>query len=179
MTSGTATHALVIGVTDKYGCSASKSTGLIVESLDYGDLSSLPAAASSIVSGLKMGTAVTDADPPGRTNANASADDTNGTDDEDGVTYSPMIMGGNGLITVKVTNTTGSPAYINGWVDFNGNGSMDAGEQVVSDTVVATGAVGAKCGHHRGDSAGRVRGVCRESLPSDQHCHPWAKRHCR
>ena len=140
VTSGTATHSIVVTVRDSYNCASTKNYSLIVQSRDYGDLSSLPAAASTIVSGLRMGSVATDADPATQTNASATADDTAGTDDEDGVTFSPMIMGSSSLITLKVTNSTGSPAYINGWIDFEGNGTMGAGEQVVSDQVVATGA---------------------------------------
>ncbi|MDB6116236.1 MAG: hypothetical protein JWO08_17, partial [Verrucomicrobiaceae bacterium] len=137
------TATLVFTASDRYGCSATRSYQLQVVAVDYGDLASLPSASSIIDSSIKMGTAVTDADAPGVTNATATADDASGVDDEDGVIFSPMTQGLVSVITVKVTNNSGAPAYLNGWIDFNGNGTMEAGEQVANNMVIATGTTAA------------------------------------
>jgi uncharacterized repeat protein (TIGR01451 family) len=77
-------------------------------------------------------------------NAAADADDTNGTpDDEDGVSSFPTLTTASGQIytvSVSVTNTTGSPAYLVGYIDFNRDGDfLDAGEQSATITVNASG----------------------------------------
>jgi hypothetical protein len=42
-------------------------------------------------------------------------------------------------ITVVYSNPTAGNVYINGWIDFNQDGTMGAGEQIITDTVVAPG----------------------------------------
>ncbi|SKB07238.1 Putative Ig domain-containing protein [Prosthecobacter debontii] len=106
---------------------------------DFGDYSSLGAASSVVVTGLRIGATV-DVEYAGTTNTTATGDDITGTDDEDGVTLPSMIAGAPATIPVVVTNTTGSTAYLNVWMDFNGNGSLtDAGEQIATNVAVTTG----------------------------------------
>jgi hypothetical protein len=72
-----------------------------------------------------------DAESNGTGNAGANSDDTNGVDDEDGITNFPPILvacTNSYTITVPVTNTTGTGAVLGGWVDFNRNGTFDASE---------------------------------------------------
>ena len=67
-----------------------------------------------------------DAVPP----LDATGDDLDNTDDEDGVTFSELKAGASGTATV----TLGGTGFVNGWIDFNGDGDfVDAGEQVVTD----------------------------------------------
>ena len=41
---------------------------------------------------------------------------------------------------MNVTNTSGSSAFLNAWIDFNQNGSLsDAGEQIATNTLIPTG----------------------------------------
>jgi hypothetical protein len=75
--------------------------------------------------------------------AGATLDNTTGGNDEDGLSsIAPLSTGmtsyNPGPITVL--NNTGSNATLNGWVDFNRNGTFDAGElkSVVVPTSVAT-----------------------------------------
>ena len=117
------------------------------ESSDWGDAPAPYAttraqngASHGTTPGLKLGDAF-DSDPDGRPSANADGDDTAGIDDEDGATLlTPIVRGdGSNIIRVNVSNTTGSPAYIQGWIDFNGNGLWtDAGEQIATNVSVAT-----------------------------------------
>ncbi len=82
--------------------------------------------------GLRLGDAF-DSDQDGRPSLNAEGDDTNGLlngagvviDDEDGVSLlTPIVRGdSSNIIRVGALNTAGSPAYLQGWIDFNGNGS--------------------------------------------------------
>lgn len=83
-----------------------------------------------IVNGLKLGTNVPDSDTNGQPNASANGDDTNGTDDEDGVSSFPILTTTSTSYSVNVnaTNTTGSTAKLVGWIDFNKSGTFEASE---------------------------------------------------
>ncbi|MGV3659672.1 MAG: GEVED domain-containing protein [Prosthecobacter sp.] len=107
---------------------------------DFGDLSTIPGASSTRLSGLRMG-ALLDTEYVATANTTATGDDITGSDDEDGVTIPSMIAGGPATLPVVVTNTTAATAYLNAWIDYNGNGVLtDAGEQVAADVAVAAGA---------------------------------------
>jgi len=100
--------------------------------------------------GLRLGVEW-DSDPDGQPSQNADADDTVGLigtngviDDEDGVApLTPFVRADSAnALRFNVTNTTGSPAYIQGWMDFNGDGDWaDAGEQIVSNLLVSSSGV--------------------------------------
>jgi large repetitive protein len=76
-----------------------------------------------------------DTEANGAPSAGATGDDTTGTDDENGVTFGPIIPGATGSITVT-TGTTGG--NVNVWIDFDRNGSWgDAGEHVVTEQLLA------------------------------------------
>ena len=95
---------------------------------------------------IRLGTAVTDKDTNGQPNAAANGDDINGVapDDEDGVTSFNSLRTTDTTYTVpiRVQNTSGANAYLAGWIDFNRNGSFEAGEGVVQPTPIATGTNG-------------------------------------
>ncbi|MEQ1749913.1 MAG: GEVED domain-containing protein, partial [Prosthecobacter sp.] len=112
---------------------------------DYGDHSLFPLASSTANSGLRIGTVATDAELIPTTNATATGDDTTGTDDEDGVTLPASVAQGvASSMTINVTNSSGSSAYLNVWIDFNNNGVLtDSGEQVAANTLIATGTAAA------------------------------------
>jgi hypothetical protein len=119
--------------------------------MDYGDhLASLyptmwaqNGARHYIKDGIFIGNALPDADTDGHSSAGATGDDTSDLDDEDG--FDPASV--NAYVSfpttfpVKVTNTTGSPAELFGFVDWNDDGDFaDAGEQ--STITVPNGTVG-------------------------------------
>ncbi|MBL9146894.1 MAG: putative Ig domain-containing protein [Verrucomicrobiaceae bacterium] len=112
----------------------------VVPGLDFGDYTPFALAQATVVPGLRIGAKV-DAEFFATTDSFASGDDTTGTDDEDGVTWPPVIAAGAATtMTVTVTNTTGAPAYLNVWIDFNHNGVVtDAGERLATNTLVNTG----------------------------------------
>ncbi|MBU6172382.1 MAG: tandem-95 repeat protein, partial [Planctomycetes bacterium] len=97
--------------------------------------------------GLRLGSNW-DSEQSGQPSVNADGDDANGIvstggviDDEDGVLLlTPIVRGDNSnVIQVVVTNTAGSPAYVQGWIDFNGDGDWsDAGEQIVTNLMVTS-----------------------------------------
>ena len=87
----------------------------------------------TIVPGLRLGSVAPDADSGSLQNAAADADNTTGTNDEDGVTNFPVFTTTSGqtvTIPVDVTNTTGAAASLVGYLDFNKDGDfLDTGEQ--------------------------------------------------
>lgn len=108
---------------------------------DFGDYSGFAVARDTVYSTLLMG-ALIDYDIPAAFNAAATADDLAWLDDEDGVTLPASVVQGTSgnSVTVSVTNSTGAPAFLNGWIDFNNNGVVtDAGEQIVNNITVANG----------------------------------------
>ena len=89
----------------------------------YGD------ATHIIVSGTQLGKNI-DGETTAQNSANAEGDDNDGTDDEDGVTIPSLTLGKTVTITAEVSNTEG---YLQGWIDWDGNGNFDPGEQIASD----------------------------------------------
>ena len=87
----------------------------------------------TIVSGLKLGPVAPDADDGTLQNVAATADNTTGTDDEDGVTSFPTISTAAAqviTVPVTVTNTTSAAASLVGYIDFDKNGDFsDSGER--------------------------------------------------
>ncbi len=105
---------------------------------DYGDWDGAPDAFSLVNQNLRIG-ALVDTEFVPTKNVNATGDDITGVDDEDGVTIPAMVVGGSVTISATVTNSTAAPAYLNGWIDFNNNGSFDdVGEQIAINVPVAT-----------------------------------------
>lgn len=85
---------------------------------------------------IRLGTAVTDEELPGtdgQPNAAANGDDAANSDDEDGVASFPALAITDATYTVpiRVQNTSGADAFLGSWIDFNGNGSFQAGEGIV------------------------------------------------
>jgi len=86
-----------------------------------------------------LGTTV-DSEADGQPSVDADGDDTptglDTADDEDGVTFNTPIMAGEvATITVNVS-TAGA---LNAWMDFNGNGTLEAGEQLFVDEMLTAG----------------------------------------
>lgn len=116
----------------------------VVSNIDWGDapdpsyptLQASSGANHTIVSGLQLGTLI-DAESDGQPNATATGDDNDGTNDDDGITFtSALIPGGATNYTANVPVM----CILNAWIDFDGNGSWaDAGEQVETNTVLNAG----------------------------------------
>jgi len=113
--------------------------------LDFGDapdndtryptLSSNDGASHTIQAGFHLGEAI-DANVNGQPTATASGDDTDGTDDEDGVTLDGPWTPGQHQITVNAS----ASGRLNAWVDWNANGDwQDAGEQIATDANLSAG----------------------------------------
>lgn len=125
------------------------------ESLDWGDA---PApypttraqngAAHGFVPNLRLG-ANWDSEQDGRPSATANGDDSVGPlgvngqviDDEDGVlVLAPIVRGDrSNIIQINVTNPGNLTAFVQGWIDFNGNGVWEASEQIATDVPATNG----------------------------------------
>lgn len=70
----------------------------------------------------------------------ASGDDTTGSDDENGVSNFPALNTGDESYSLNVltTNTSGNPARVVGWIDFNRNGVFDSNEATTSSVANGT-----------------------------------------
>jgi len=81
-----------------------------------------------------------DIDVDGQPAAMANGDDNNGTDDENGIrVLSPMVPGSESCVEVISNVPAGTIAYLQGWIDWNGNGKFDANEQVTTDRALVSG----------------------------------------
>jgi uncharacterized repeat protein (TIGR01451 family) len=98
---------------------------------DFSDApSGYGSARHTIVAGNRLGAAI-DAEGAAQPSANADGDDNIGSDDEDGVTIGTVQRGAIATITVSVS---GAGGFLQGWIDWNGDGDWaDAGEQVATN----------------------------------------------
>ncbi len=107
---------------------------------DNADVTDAPISygnATHTIAGIRMGASV-DADPSLLNSANAQGDDTNNTDDENGVTLTPLLpTGETTIVPVSIQNASG---FLNAWFDWNADGDFaDAGEQMITNQAVAVG----------------------------------------
>lgn len=111
-----------------------------IQVIDFSDAPStygVPSHAGTAVTTLRLGTA-RDGDSGPIPSANALGDDNNGSDDEDGVTLATLNASDTSYSiqasSLSVTNSTGGPATLHAWVDFDGNGTFDP-DEYTSQTV--------------------------------------------
>jgi hypothetical protein len=106
---------------------------------DFGDAPGSYGGVSHRPNGLRLGSNV-DAEAIQLSGVSARDDDTNqAPDDEDGVFRTPgfnwSVLGG-GSVDVTMNGCVTTPCYLNGWVDWNQNGSFEPGEQIFSDLAI-------------------------------------------
>lgn len=85
---------------------------------------------------LKLGAAL-DAEPDGQPSPGADGDDTDGSDDEDGIVFvTPLVPGQSASVDV----TASGNGFLNAWLDFNGDGDWgDGGEAIFTNEPVSLG----------------------------------------
>lgn len=116
---------------------------------DYGDLrvgggdnyptTAADNGASHLVDGVTFLGNTVDADEGILSSGNATADDLDGVDDEDGVTLlTPQIVP-NGPISFNVKATGAAGSVLNAWVDFDDNGVFEQDEQIVTNLALDSG----------------------------------------
>jgi parallel beta-helix repeat protein len=112
------------------------------------------------VVGIRLG-ANADIDAGDLSSTDALGDDSNGTDDDDGMTLTSFTPNTSTSLTANIQS---APGYLNMWIDWNRDGDFnDASESVVSDQAVAIGSPGltisTPAGLTAGSSFARIR-VC-------------------
>ena len=131
------------GISPVYSISAGENNDTVDAGLqlqDFGDLpngfgtdESDPAFAVHGIDGQTYLGAGVDAETDGQSSDDATGDGA----DEDGVVFNtPLIPGAPAQVTV----TASKDGYLNAWIDFNSNGSFDAGEQIATDLEINAGA---------------------------------------
>lgn len=107
------------------------------DNADVGDAPASYGNPTHTITGIRLGASV-DADGSLLNNATATGDDTNNTDDEDGVTLTPLLP--TGEITIVPVDIQNGSGFLNVWFDWNADGDfVDAGEQMVTNQAVAAG----------------------------------------
>jgi len=106
--------------------------------LDFGDapdptyptLFSNQGAGHYIVQDFYLGVRV-DSERDGQPNADATGDDTDGSDDDDGVAFTTVLKPNK---TARVDVTASGEGFLNAWIDFTGDGDWDdSGEQIFTN----------------------------------------------
>lgn len=104
--------------------------------LDYQTTEANGAPSHIIIPGLQIGTSV-DGEQDGQPESEALGDDANDAyDDEDGIgiTNGTTWRPGETInLSINTTNTTGQTSYLRGWIDWNGDGDFDEGDEQVTD----------------------------------------------
>ena len=75
-----------------------------------------------------------DAEPDGQPHPHALGDDLSPTgvaDDEDGVVFPPLVVGQTNYVFIEVHTDATMEAYVDGWIDFNGDKQWEASERFV------------------------------------------------
>ena len=73
-----------------------------------------------------LGTRI-DGEVDGQAGANADGDDFSGLNDDDGIVFDPIIVGGTVRLVVTASRNTG---YLKGWIDWNDNKVFDPNERL-------------------------------------------------
>ena len=117
-----------------------------VRGLDYGDAPAtygtllVNNGARHFAFGATLGVGF-DVEATGFPSVNADGDDLNGSDDEDGATFGALRAGQqNATVTVVIDFASQAGARLDGWIDFDGDGSFGGpGEQIFDSNLVVNG----------------------------------------
>lgn len=112
----------------------------VPDETDYPTLLVNDGARHNYLPGMYLGSGV-DFEPNGQVTDDATGDDLAGIDDDDGVTFSPLVPGVTTTIEVQAAIPAGTDGYLNAWIDFNNDGDWDddPGEQIFDGQPLASG----------------------------------------
>ncbi len=95
---------------------------------DYSDALGYGDATHIVTAGLQLGANI-DADSGSMANADATGDDANGNDDEDGVSIFPALTEGDSGYSIPSGNISATgTGTLHAWIDFNSDGTFAASE---------------------------------------------------
>jgi hypothetical protein len=101
----------------------------------YGTTAASAGASHTLPTTTYLGSSV-DYENDGQPGATANGDDSNGDDDEDGIEFTSALVVGE---PASINVTTPVIGYLSGWIDFNGNGSFENEEIIVSGQSLLSG----------------------------------------
>jgi len=109
------------------------------DTYDYGDAPADYGSAGHYIDNLHYIGSAPDGEASQQYSQEADADDLKGIDDEDGVTFPELRQGASVTIPVSLTAYF-TRAYLNAWIDWNGDGDFsDKDEKVANDVRRSTG----------------------------------------
>lgn len=135
---GVVVNAGVVTTDQNFGNVAANDWGDLPDT--YGTTGGVNGPRHGILQGFQLGNRV-DGEGNGIPTANANGDDLNSAaSDEDGVDFLNFIPGSTtAQIRVRVNSGSYAPGFINGWIDWNDNGTFEASEQVITSQQRGTG----------------------------------------
>ncbi|RVU83489.1 hypothetical protein EOL70_15740, partial [Leucothrix sargassi] len=90
-----------------------------------------------------LGTAMPDEEADGQPTVDADGDNDIGSNDESGVSFPFLTLGSSATLTVAVNQGAANEGYLQGWIDWNGDGDfLDANEQVANNLQLSSGTNG-------------------------------------
>lgn len=109
-----------------------------IDGTEYGDAPASYGEAGQRGSMLLRLGALVDTEAAPLFSADASGDDSNNVDDEDGVSITgvPLLRGAVGEANVNVTNNLNEPAYVQIWADLDQNGFFDTYDTITGNSFV-------------------------------------------
>jgi hypothetical protein len=96
-----------------------------VDLRDFGDAPASYGSADHVIDFENFMGSQVDAEDSNQPSASANADDSNGEDDEDGVTFPELIRG----TTVNINVRVSGDGHLNVWADWNGDGDFEDTEE--------------------------------------------------
>jgi uncharacterized repeat protein (TIGR01451 family) len=132
-------------VSDSRGAVTSAVAVLTVYEMDFGDAPdtlgypttlAFNGARHRLLPGIYLGNRA-DFEAEGLSNSGASGDDSNNTDDEDGISFvGPLLL----ALLAAASVAASTNGFIDAWIDFNRNGTWtDPGEQILTSRAVMPG----------------------------------------
>ena len=94
--------------------------------------------AAHVATGPRLGE-LRDTETDGQPSASADGDDATGADDEDGVTLNLVRAGQTNASAVIDVQNASAEARLDAWIDFDGDGTWQASEQIADSVVVTAG----------------------------------------
>lgn len=109
---------------------------------DLGDAPSVFGAPEhAALVGFTLGSSI-DVETSPQSNATATGDDSDGNDDEDGVTFPALTENVSATINVAVNQPSSGDGFLNAWIDWNGNNSFESTEQIATNLQFTGGSSG-------------------------------------
>lgn len=105
---------------------------------DFGDAPESYGSADHVMDGRRYLGSQPDGEASQQYSDEASGDDLNGIDDEDGVTIPELRQGSSATIRYQVVTPPLSAVFLNAWIDWNGDGRFEEGSERIANNIRRT-----------------------------------------